>query len=368
MPHKTLCIDARLYGIQHTGIGRYVENLLANLPGSDELLITVIVAPENSKNPVLSRFKIIVARYHPYSLMAQFEMMFIWLRIRPDLLHVTHFSIPLLWPGKMVVTIHDLIKHLSRGKDTTTKSPLFYWPKYLGYLLISHMALLRAGHIIVPAIFWKNYLTTKLHIPGKKITVTYEGVHLDIKPGPVRFEVNLPPQPYIVYTGNLYPHKNIATLISAIKLLDNDIKLAIICARSVFSQRVKDIVKSAGLEDKVFFLGKLTDSQVAHVYSKAFVFVFPSLLEGFGLPGLEAMSLGLPVIAANASCLPEIYGDAAIYFSPKNAHDLKSKIEQVLTSSKLQSEMRKRGAACVKKYSWDKMSKQTWQIYLNELR
>lgn len=163
----------------------------------------------------------------------------------------------------------------------------------------------------------------------------------------------------IVYTGNLYPHKNIGVLISAVERLQ--IKLKVICARSVFEKRLP---KSEYVE----YLGRLSDEEMVKVYKNSQAFVFPSLIEGFGLPGLEAMAVGLPVIAARASCLPEIYGNAVLYFDPYDVDDLVSKINSVLTDEKLKKELIKNGLTQVKKYSWAKMAKQTWEIYQNALR
>lgn len=163
----------------------------------------------------------------------------------------------------------------------------------------------------------------------------------------------------IVYTGNLYPHKNIGVLISAVERLQ--INLKIICARSVFEKRLP---KSEYVE----YLGRLSDEEMVKVYKNSQVFVFPSLIEGFGLPGLEAMAVGLPVIAANASCLPEIYGDAALYFDPHDVNDLISKIQSVLSDKNLVKSLTQKGKQQVKKYSWAKMAKQTWEIYQNVLR
>ena len=163
----------------------------------------------------------------------------------------------------------------------------------------------------------------------------------------------------IVYTGNLYPHKNIPILIGAVERLK--INLKIICARSVFEKRLP---KSKYVE----FLGRLTDQKMIDVYKKSHAFVFPSLIEGFGLPGLEAMAVGLPVIAANASCLPEVYEEAALYFDPHDINDLMSKIKSVLTNNNLRNDLINKGVAQVKKYSWAKMANQTWEIYQNCLK
>lgn len=167
-----ICIDARMWGVKHTGIGRYVENLIDNLPSR----VVLIVDSEVKDEPKLARFEKHCAHYHPYSYLAQLEMWWLLIKINPDLLHVPHFTIPLLWWGKMVVTIHDLIKHVSKGPATTTRHPLIYWAKYFQYLFIVWFAVHRADHIIVPAKYWKDILVEKYKLNTNKISVTYEGV------------------------------------------------------------------------------------------------------------------------------------------------------------------------------------------------
>ena len=167
-----ICIDARFWGIKHTGIGRYVENLIDNLPSE----VILIIHPENQSEPKLARFKKYYAQYHPYSYLAQFEMLWLLVKINPDLLHVPHFTIPLLWWRKMVVTIHDLIKHFSKGPATTTRHPFIYWAKYLQYLFIVWFAVHRANHVIVPAQYWKEIIIEKYQLNASKVSVTYEGV------------------------------------------------------------------------------------------------------------------------------------------------------------------------------------------------
>ncbi len=165
-------------------------------------------------------------------------------------------------------------------------------------------------------------------------------------------------KPYLVYTGNLYPHKNIPLLIKAVEKLK--INLKVICARSVFASRLPE-------SKYVEYLGRISDEDMKKVYKDATAFVFPSLIEGFGLPGLEAMAVGLPVIAAKSSCLPEIYEEAALYFDPYDINDLVAKIKSVLSDDSLRKDLVKKGLAQVKKYSWAKMAKQTWEIYQNVL-
>ncbi len=166
-------------------------------------------------------------------------------------------------------------------------------------------------------------------------------------------------KPFVVYTGNLYPHKNVPILIEAVEKLK--LNLAIVCARDVFANRLPK-------SKYVHFLGKLTDQELVGLYKQATAFVFPSLIEGFGLTGLEAMAAGLPVIAARASCLPEIYADAALYFDPSNSADLAQKIKAVVNDKELRQNLITKGKQQVSKYSWAKMANETWQIYLDALR
>lgn len=359
---KKICIDARLYGIKHTGIGRYVLNLIRYLPADRETQVELIVAPENYSDPELKSFKKYIARLHPYNPFSQLEMLIIWFLARPNLLHVPHFSIPVFWPGKLIVTIHDLIKNYSKGRDTTTKNQLIYQFKYIGYTFVLKQALSRAEKILVPAKYWQEILIKDYQLKNTNVVVTYEGVDVGIRPSSnsVKFSI---PKPFVVYTGNLYPHKNVPLLLQSIKLLRGKVKLAIVCARSVFTSRLEKMVKSFNLENDVYFLGKLTDEEIYALYSQAEMFVFPSLIEGFGLPGLEAMSVGLPVVAARASCLPEIYKDAALFFSPTDAKDLKDKINLVLSDKKTRQKLIDKGKRIVKSYSWSKMAKETWNEY-----
>lgn len=364
---KTICIDARLWGTKHTGIGVYVENLIANLPADSTTRIVLIVDSTSENDPKLVAFTKIKAHFHPYSNMAQFEFLGILLKLRPDLLHVPHFTIPVLWPGKMVVTIHDLIKHLSRGPETTTRHPIMYWLKYFQYLLIVWLTVKRAAKIIVPTQYWKDILMANYGLPSEKVAVTFEGVSPEFSSKKVE-NIDIPDhKPYALYVGNIYPHKNIPVLLEAIKALEGRVLLILVCARSVFTKRAEKLIAQLGVEKMVKFVGSVSQGELVALYKNAAVFVLPSLIEGFGLTGLEAMAVGTPVIAARASCLPEVYEDAAIYFDPKNSTELAAKIDEVVTNPKVSKNMIAKGKLQIKKYSWAKMASQTWQIYQQEL-
>ncbi|TSC88361.1 MAG: Glycosyltransferase [Microgenomates group bacterium Gr01-1014_16] len=291
---QKICIDARLYGIKDTGPGRYTENLIANLPDDPNYKIVLIVSPDTYSDPKLAKFDKFVAHLHPYSILSQQEMLMLMWKIKPDLLHSTHFTIPVFWHGKIVVTIHDLIKHYSRGSNTTTRDPLFYWLKYFGYLYVVWMAVHRSSHIITPSQYWKDELVRRYHIPESKVSVTYEGVSNAFLQNPLPTRNIIPARPYVIYTGNLYPHKNVPILIDAINRLSGKVILVIVCARSVFENYLPP-------SPHVKYLGRVSDDDLINLYQKSMAFIFPSLIEGFGLPGLEAMACGTPVIAATKS-------------------------------------------------------------------
>lgn len=139
--------------------------------------------------------------------------------------------------------------------------------------------------------------------------------------------------------------------------------LAISCARSVFYDRLQKKINDSGLSNSVKLLGFVTDEDLSKLYSLAMCLIHPSKMEGFGLTGLEAMKLGLPVISSNATCLPEIYGDAAKYFSPDNVSELVKIIDNLMQSPDLRHELSIRGELRSKRYSWYKLGKETRDVY-----
>jgi glycosyltransferase involved in cell wall biosynthesis len=139
--------------------------------------------------------------------------------------------------------------------------------------------------------------------------------------------------------------------------------LALICSRSVFWERLNQKIQQKNLQKWVKLLGFVDDENVSKIYSLALALVHPSKMEGFGLTGLEAMSVGLPVISSNASCLPEVYGDAALYFSPNDSDDLVSCLDTLVKDQELRNQLSTKGFLQARKYSWAKMAKETLSVY-----
>lgn len=374
-------IDARLYGLEHAGLGRYVMKLVQSVLKSDKKnkYVLFLNARHADEFRGKKRIKVVVCNVPIYSFSEQVLLPYVFSKENLDLLHVPHFNAPLLYPGKYILTIHDLIKHESKGMATTTRKPLFYFVKRLGYLFLTSLITKRASAILVPSNFVKEDLAKKLNVPREKVTVTYEAVSSSLKETvldqtekkEILTKYNLA-QPFIVYTGSVYPHKNVDILIDAIekhnKSREVDLQLALICSRSVFWERTNKKIIDRNISHWVKMLGFVDDCDVSKLYSLALALVHPSKMEGFGLTGLEAMSVGLPVISSNASCLPEVYGDAALYFDPDNIDQLVECLNEIIKNHELREELSEKGYLQARKYSWDKMGAETFEVYKTILK
>ena len=373
-----IIIDARMYGLEHTGIGRYIINLINQIDkisfqseDKNEYIILLRKKYFDSLAFKNKNIKKVLADYSHYSFKEQFLLPFQLFLLKPNVVHFPHFNVPFLWFGKYVVTIHDLIKHQSRGIKTTTHSPFTYWLKHIFYLFIVYSAVKRAKKVITPSKWWKNELIKIYNLTQDKVVVTYEGVDDKFKFKKEsssnileKFKIK---KPFVIYTGSLYPHKNADRLLGAIIRINREKKiklnLVLVCARNFFLKRFEKKVKDKKAESLVKLVGFVDDKDLVALYKEAEAFVFPSLLEGFGLTGLEAMSLGLPTICSSASCLPEVYGQAVAYFDPLDINDMVEKIIQVVSDDDFKKCLTKAGFKKVKEYSWNKMAKETLMIY-----
>lgn len=383
-------IDARLYGPKDTGIGRYVENLVVNLLKVDKnnsyvlfvrknspLLNLKFTSKRDSLKGEISNLKLVMAEARHYSLKEQFLMPYLIWREKVNLMHFPHFNVPVFFFGRYLVTIHDLVKHTSRGTSTTTRNSLFYWLKYFGYKIVFWLAVKKARKILVPSKTIALQLRKAYGVSEDKLVVTYEGVDnkLKVKSEKLNVEEVLGKykikKPFLLYVGSVYPHKNIPNLIKAVKILNqstiNDqqlaINLVIVCARSVFWERLKKELENLKAQNFVKLIGFLPDEELAVLYKKAEAFIFPSESEGFGLPGLEAIAAGLPVLASDIPVFKEIYQEAALYFDPTNHKDIAEKIKKFLSDKNLEEELKTKGSELAKDYSWLKMVKETLNEY-----
>lgn len=367
-------IDARMYGLKHAGIGRYVENLVKNLlvvDKSNEYVLLIRKADVEKCTMDSVKCKIVVAEARHYSVKEQLLFPYILEKEKLDLVHFPHFNIPLFYPGKFVVTIHDLLWHETKGRDVTTLPSYLYGIKYAGYRLVFANAVKRAQKLFVPSKWVKKKLISKYNIHSDKVIVTYEGVDgkyiesrglkVDGREVLEKYGVT---KPFFIYTGSAYPHKNLSRLLDAVKKVSrNKIQLAIVSTRDVFWEKLEGEVREKDLRNEVKLLGFVPDADLKVLYQEALAFVFPSLSEGFGLPGLEAMASGCPVVSSNAGSLPEVYADAAVYFDPSSVDDITKNLQLIMNNEQLRNDLRKKGLEQAKKYSWKKMARETLIVY-----
>lgn len=361
-----LTLDARLYGLKHAGIGRYVKNLTDRLmvhPGIKQLNLIVSNPADPSLKPSTKTTLIPVTTRH-YSLKEQVHMLRLLNQTNADMIHIPHFNVPLLLQKPFIVTIHDILWHHTRGHHVTTLPAPLYYAKYLGYRCVMSHAVKKSQTIITPSHFVKNQIIRQFgHNHISKIIVTPEGVD-----SPQSIPPPKPPKPYILYIGSLYPHKNVEIILKALRLPPTQsLTLKVISSRSVFTERFKKQVNSSGLQSRVEFLGFVPDQAVHELYHSAAALVTPSLSEGFGLTGLEAMAHGCPVIAARAGSLPEVYRDSALFFDPHNQNQLADYLVSLISDPSLRLKLINQGRAHASHFSWDTLTDQTVKAYQSVL-
>jgi glycosyltransferase involved in cell wall biosynthesis len=369
-------IDARFYGPDGTGIGRYLENLLKNLEILDQDN-DYFVFLKNSNfhlyNPKNKNFQKLTVDAHWYSLKEQMIMPAALRSKKLDLVHFPHFNIPLLYTGDFVVTIHDLTKTVF-GRSAASKriAPVFLTKQAL-YNFTVKQALNRAKKIIVPSNFVRKEVERLFRIEKNKIKVIYEASEdFHQKNQPItegrkkevlgKYSTG---EDFILFVGNSYPYKNLERLIESLVEIDSKVRLVCVGKRDYWMDKLIEKGKELNVHGRMRITGYVHDSELVVLLRSAKMLVFPSLSEGFGLPGLEAMGVGCPVVSARSSSLPEVYGEAAVYFDPNSVKDIARKVNTVLADKRLVTEMVRKGFEQVKRYSWKQTAKETLDVYKN---
>jgi len=413
-------VDARFFGPRQKGLGRYVQKLIQELENCELRIanceFVIFLRQENwdeyqparhasqlarppSASPQAnagragvagraqnSNFKKVLADYKWYGLKEQIFLPWkIW-QEKIDLMHFPHFNLPIFCPTKFIVTIHDLVLKKFPTRRASTLGPIFYWLKNLAYRLVIWLAIKRAKKIIAVSNYTKEDILKYFNVESEKIKVIYEGAPLRthsrgqsplVRPFKGRTKGDCPlecvlSKPYLLYVGNAYPHKNLERLILAFqKLVEKDklnLQLVLVGEMDYFYRRLSQGLSLEApprifLVKSIIFTDFVSDEQLETLYQNASLYVFPSLCEGFGLPPLEAMAHGLPVVCSQATSLPEILGPAAVYFNPCDINDITEKISSVLKNKSLQQDLIAKGFEQIKKYNWSKMAKETLETY-----
>jgi glycosyltransferase involved in cell wall biosynthesis len=364
-------IDARMFGprVGGGGLGRYVEQLVTQLQATDDTNRYVLfLKKENADACRLTnpRFEKRVADIHWYTLAEQVSLAPIIDREELDLVHFPHWNVPLGLKTPFVVTIHDLILlEEPRSARATTRNQLVYRLKYAAFRRVLAHAVRKSRRIIAVSAYTRDSILK--HFPDvdpQKITVVYEGVTaLPASPS----NAPKPSAPYFLHVGNAYPHKNLESLLHAFSffhLAHPDVTLVIAGRRDVFFKCLEREADEIGIpRANLRFVADPSDVKIAELYRNASLYLFPSRIEGFGLPALEAMQEGVPVAAANTSSLPEILGDAAVYFAPDDIEEMVAVMERALADEPLRASLRQKGRERAGRYSWKRAAEETRRVY-----
>ena len=359
-----IAIDARII---NSTTGRYVERLLTYLQDVDQNNVYTILVRAKDVNfwkPTNKNFIIKVADFNNYSVSEQLGFKSLLDKIKPDLVHFCMPQQPALYTGKKVTTFHDLT--LVKTYNSDKNWLLFHGKQLIGKSIFKKVAK-DSNHIIAISKFTKKELLEFVDVKSDKVTVIYESS--DVANGPSK-TYQLPYKQYLLYVGQQSDYKNIKRLGDAHqKLLKTYPQLGLVLVgKKNASALTNEAYFKKNNYKNILFTDFVEDDQLNWLFSHASAYVFPSLMEGFGLPGLEAMGHGTPVISSSATCLPEIYGKAAHYFDPFNTDDIARAITEVLGNEKLRQKLSASGYEQIKKYSWKKMAEQTFKIYQDVLK
>lgn len=362
-----ILMDARMIG--RTGVGTYIRNLLeayAERPG--DLAVHALINPSDRRYlpggeniaPLVIPLSVPV-----YSPLEQVVLPFYCKKVRPDLVHFANFNCSYLCPRPYVVTIHDLIYHLYPEACPHKLAHL-----YAKALLRSSAG--KARMVITDSNASRGDITSRLDAPAEKVRVIHIGIGRQYEPVANAREVlkkyNLPAD-YILYVGNHEPRKNLAGLINAYAASHSRARYSLVIAGKKDPRRAKtyELISSLSLNGKVVLAGYVPPEDLPALYTAAGLFVFPSFYEGFGLPPLEAMACGTPVVCSNTSSLPEIVGDAAVTVDPHNTEALTRAIDRALTDNDLAAELVRRGFRQAKRTTPADTANETIDVYRQAL-
>ncbi|MBL7058149.1 glycosyltransferase family 4 protein [Patescibacteria group bacterium] len=381
---KIIGIDARFYGSIGKGLGRYTQEIIDRIVKNEhDCNYVIFLSPENHQSFLLkqSNIKKIIIKSRWYTFSEQFELPYYIYKEKIDLMHFPHFNVPLICTADFIVTIHDLILTKFPTLRATKLGPLKYLFKNLGYRLVISSALIRAQLILAVSEFTRNDIVSHFKVSPDKIIVSYEGV-ADLYKGHGNYSqleqdnekerkallcYNVS-KPYFLYVGNAYPHKNLEGLLRVFNQLESGVVLVLVGKEDYFYRRVKEYVTKLNLQDRVIFSGFVEDHHLIALYRNALAYVFPSFYEGFGLPPLEAMAWGCPVISSCKGSMPEVLGDAAIYFDPNDDKSLLEKLKLIINNKEVCRELIRKGKLQVQKYSWQDCAQITKNVYIKCLK
>jgi glycosyltransferase involved in cell wall biosynthesis len=358
------------------GVGTYIRNIVRALSRLDrQNRYYLIGSPHKASEigPLPANFHSISFNEPDDSARGYFAFRTTVRRLECDVVHIPHlFWIPRALPCPYVMTVHDVLEHMARarGQSDMRRSLHFH---------MTRRVLRGAARIFAVSHFTKSELEKLFGIPGRRIETVYNAIDERFLRGHAseadhefiaqRYQVNYP---FLLYAGRISPHKNLVRIIEAFSALKAalgkdalypDLKLIIIGDELSKHPDLRRTVIKSGVQNDVRFLGFVPIEVLRIFYDEAKVFVFPSLYEGFGLPPLEAMAHGTPVVTSNTSSLPEVVGNAAVLVNPENVFEIMRAIHRVLVDQELREKMKRRSSEQLKRFSWDSSARHVLEVY-----
>jgi len=358
------------------GIGTYTRNVVRALGRLDrENKYFLIGSPEKVKEigPLPANFHTVPLLESDTTTKGYFEFRVILKRLECDLVHIPHlFWMPRALPCPYVMTVHDLLEHMSRTRGRSSLRRALHYQ-------LTRRVLAGATRIFAVSQFSKSEIEKLFGIPSSRIEVVYNAIDERFLHGHAsaadrqliaeRYQVTYP---FVLYAGRISPHKNLVRIIEAFSALRGeldkeerllDLKLIIIGDDLSGHPDLRRTVVRSGVQNEVRFLGFVPIEVLRIFYDVANVFLFPSLYEGFGLPPLEAMAHGTPVVTSNSSSLPEVVGNAAVLVNPENVFEIMRATHCVLVDQNLREKLKVRGYEQAKRFSWDSSVRRILKVY-----
>jgi glycosyltransferase involved in cell wall biosynthesis len=369
-----VAIDLRR--ISEFGVGTYTRNVVRALSRLDHANRYFLIGPPAKIGEIGElppNFETVPLLDSDRTLKGYLECRSLLKRLECNLIHIPHlYGTPRNLPCPFVVTVHDLLEHMYRthGRSSLRRSL---------YFRLTRHVLSSASRILAVSKHTKSEIEKLFGIPGPHIEVVYNAIDERFLRGHAsaadrqrlaeRYAVNYP---FLLYTGRISPHKNLVRIIEAFSALkaqlekDNklsDLKLIIIGDELSKHPDLRRTVVRGGVHDDVRFLGFIPIEMLRVFYDAAKIFVFPSLYEGFGLPPLEAMAHGTPVVTSNTTSLPEVVGNAAVLVNPENVFEIMRALHRVLLDQPLRDKLKQRGYEQVQRFSWDDSARRILSVY-----
>ena len=366
-----------------TGIGYYIINLYEELKGRTDIDITLSHSPHshNQLNKTIEYLTLLLKKFlkdkYPKGLASQLCDLkyFISGRLRKkkqtlnykefDIYHEPDHSIMQVTSLRRIAEIHDL---------AGVKYPSWTDPHYQEMIKNNLNKLLEFDRIIVKSTYIKSELTSEYKVDPAKIDVIPNAIGIKNYKIDNRFQYmkslrKIAQKPFLLFVGTVEPRKNIDCLLRALSIIRSkyDVDLVIVGKAGWNFEKTMKLIQTLNLRKHVKLVGYIDEFKLIYLYYLAEVFVFPSFYEGFGIPPLEAMACGTPVIASNASAIPEVVGDAALLFNPHDHEELAHLIDRVLSSEDLAKNLRAKGFERAKLFSWTKTAEMTVQTYKKAL-